>query len=432
MTDPVRDDIHTQLLIGCTAVLLLVGGLGGWAATSSLAGAVLATGTVVVDGNVKKVQHPTGGVVGEIRVRDGDRVAAGDLVMRLDDTVTRANQGIIVSQLNELAIRQARLKAERDGTALIDIPRSLAERLAEVDISGMIMGERALFESRRISRTGQKAQLAERISQLRQEITGLEEQRKAKTKELDLIGRELAEVQKLWAKNLVPLTKLITMQRDAARIEGERAQLIATAAQTKGKITETELQILQIDNDMRSEVMKDLREAQGKDAELSERLVAARDQLKRIDIRAPLSGIVHQLAVHTVGGVVNPGEPIMLIVPEGEALVLEARIAPQDIDHVHVGQPAFVRFTAFNQRTTPEFNGEVSRVAADLTKEAQTNQSYFVARITLPEAELKRLGQLKLLPGMPAEVYVKTTERTAMSYMMKPLTDQIAKAFIER
>ena len=432
MTDPVRDDIHTQLLIGCTAVLLLVGGLGGWAATSSLAGAVLATGTVVVDGNVKKVQHPTGGVVGEIRVRDGDRVAAGDLVMRLDDTVTRANQGIIVSQLNELAIRQARLKAERDGTALIDIPRSLAERLAEVDISGMIMGERALFESRRISRTGQKAQLAERISQLRQEITGLEEQRKAKTKELDLIGRELAEVQKLWAKNLVPLTKLITMQRDAARIEGERAQLIATAAQTKGKITETELQILQIDNDMRSEVMKDLREAQGKDAELSERLVAARDQLKRIDIRAPLSGIVHQLAVHTVGGVVNQGEPIMLIVPEGEALVLEARIAPQDIDHVHVGQPAFVRFTAFNQRTTPEFNGEVSRVAADLTKEAQTNQSYFVARITLPEAELKRLGQLKLLPGMPAEVYVKTTERTAMSYMMKPLTDQIAKAFIER
>jgi HlyD family secretion protein len=431
MTHSLPDDIRKQLTIGFATVFLLAGGLGGWAATSNLAGAVLAAGTVVVDTNVKKVQHPTGGVVAEIRVRDGDRVAAGDLIMRLDETVPRANLGVIVCQLNELAARQSRLMAERDGAASVEVPSVVAGRDAAPELAQIIAGERTLFESRRSARAGQKQQLGERIAQLREEIVGLNAQQQSKSKEIELIGRELRDVEKLFAKNLVPMTRLIALQRDVARIEGERAQLIAAAAQAKGKITETELQIIQIDQDLRTEVMKDLREAQAKEADLVERRAAAEDQLKRIDIRAPQSGIVHQLAVHTIGGVVNPSEPVMLIVPEGEALVVEAKIAPQDIDHVHIGQPAFVRFTAFNQRTTPEFNGEVSRVAADLTREQQTSQAYFVARITLPEAELKRMGALKLVPGMPAEVYIKTTERTAISYLMKPLTDQIGKAFIE-
>ena len=201
---------------------------------------------------------------------------------------------------------------------------------------------------------------------------------------------------------------------------------------SQSKITETELQIIQVDHDMRTEVMKELREIQAKNAELMERRVAAEDQLKRVDIRAPQSGVVHQLAVHTIGGVINPAEPIMLIVPERDALVIEAKIAPQDIDHVRPGQQAFIRFTAFNQRTTPEFRGEVMRVAADVTKEAQTNQAYFLSRIALSEPELKRLGHLNLVPGMPAEVYIKTTERTAISYLLKPLSDQVAKAFTER
>ena len=428
----INDNVRTQLMTGFATVLLLVGGLGGWAATSSLAGAVLAAGTVVVDSNVKKVQHPTGGVVGEIRVRDGDRVAAGDLVMRLDEVITRANLGIVASQLNEFAVRQARLKAERDGSASVEIPRRLADRQAEADIAEIIAGERALFASRSTARAGQKAQLGERISQLREEIGGVEAQQRAKANELELINRELGEIEKLWAKKLVPLSKLLSLKRDAARIEGERGQLIAAVAQARGKITETELQIIQVDHDMRTEVMKDLREIQAKNAELMERRVAAEDQLKRVDIRAPQSGVVHQLAVHTIGGVINPAEPIMLIVPERDALVIEAKIAPQDIDHVRPGQQAFIRFTAFNQRTTPEFRGEVMRVAADVTKEAQTNQAYFLSRIALSEPELKRLGHLNLVPGMPAEVYIKTTERTAISYLLKPLSDQVAKAFTER
>ena len=429
----VRDDIRTQLIIGFGVVFLLVFGLGGWAATANLAGAVLAAGTVVVDSNVKKVQHPTGGVVGEIWVRDGDKVEAGDLVMRLDETVTRANLGVFVSQLNELAVRQARLKAERDGATSVEVPRALADRAGEHEISEIIAGERTLFESRRNARNGQKAQLKERIAQLREEINGLEAQGKAKAKEFDLIGRELHEVEKLWAKNLMPLSKLIALQRDAARIEGERAQLVAATAQAKGKITETELQIIQVDQDMRTEVGKDLAEIRAKTSELVEKKVAAEDQLKRIDIRAPQDGVVHQIAVHTVGSVITAqGDPIMLIVPENEALSIETKVQPQDIDQLKLGQPAVVRFTAFNQRTTPELNGALSRISADVSEDQKTGTRYYTIRIAIPDSEMVRLGGLKLVPGMPVEAFIQTTPRTMISYLVRPIHDQVIKAFREK
>jgi HlyD family secretion protein len=426
------DDIRSLLKLGFAATFVCIGGIGGWAATANIEGAVVAAGTVVVDSNVKKVQHPTGGVVGEIRVRDGDKVEAGDLVMRLDETITRANLGVITSQLDELAVRQARLKAERDGLAMVELPEGLAERADSPTIQEILAGERTLFNSRRSGREGQKAQLSERVNQLTEEIGGLTAQAAAKAREIELVGIELGETEKLWAQHLTPLSKLIQLRREAARIEGERAQIIASVAQSKAKIAETRLQIIQLDQDHKTEVMKDLRDAQGKDAELSERRIAADDQLKRVDIRSPQTGIVHQLSVYTIGGVISPSEPVMLIVPEGDALVIEAKIAPQDIDHVSLGQPAFIRFTAFNQRTTPEFNGEVVRLAADLTREQQSGQSYFVARIGLSEEEMKRLGQLKLVPGMPAEVYIRTPERSALSYFIKPLRDQIARAFTEQ
>lgn len=428
----VRDDLDKHLFIGFATAFLLVGGLGVWASTASLSGAVVSQGTVVVDTNVKKVQHPTGGVVGEIRVREGDKVKAGDLVMRLDETIMRANLGIVTGQLDEFAVRQARLRAERDGLDRIDMPASLAQRGDTTEIKDIISGERMLFASRRSSRDGQKAQLNERVNQLTEEIGGLEAQRDAKAKEVELINRELREIEKLWARNLTPLSKLIALQREATRVEGERGHLVAAMAQAKAKISETRLQVIQLDQDLRTEVTRDLREIQAKQAELIERRVAAEDQLKRIDIRAPQTGVVHQLTVHTVGGVISPSEPVMLIVPQGEALMLEAKIAPQDIAQVRVGQPAYVRFTAFNQRTTPELQGFVSRVSADSTREQQSNVVYYTARIGLSEAEMKQLGELQLMPGMPAEVYIRTEERTAMSYFMKPLYDQFARAFNER
>jgi HlyD family secretion protein len=427
-----RSAIRKLNLAGCTIAVVALGGVGGWASTTRIAGAVVATGIVVVETSVKKVQHPTGGVVGEIRVRDGDRVTAGDLLIRLDETVTRANLQVITKQLDELAIRQARLGAERDREDSLRIPSTLAGRLSEPEVGAIVTGESTLFESRKEALAGQKSQLRERIAQLKEEIAGLTGQADAKAREIALVKIELDGVEKLWAKNLVSITKLTAMRREDARLDGERGQLVASAAQAKGKIAETELQIIQLDQEMRKEVMKDLREAQAKEAELFERKVAAEDQLKRIDIRAPQAGVVHQLSVHTIGGVITQAEPIMLIVPEDDSLVVEAKLSPQDIDHIRPGREAYIRFPAFNQRTTPEFEGQVTRVAADLSKDQQNNLAYYIVRISITEKDQARTEVMRLVPGMPAEVHIRTTERTALSYLMKPLFDQFALAFKER
>jgi HlyD family secretion protein len=428
------DGVRAALLAGLASVALLVLGGGIWAVTATLSGAVLASGTVVVDSNVKKVQHATGGTVGEIFVNDGDRVERGALVLRLDETVVRANLQIITKQLDEIAVRKMRLAAERDGAQALTLPALLESRAGEREISALVSAERKLFESRHEARMGQKAQLRERIAQLRQEVDGLAAQQWAKGRELDLIGKELDGAETLWARNLMPITKLTGLQRDAARMDGERAQLRAQQAQTAGRISEIELQIIQLDQDLRAEVMKDLREVTAKEAELVERRVAAEDQLRHVEIRAPQSGLVHQLSVHTVGGVIAQGETLMLIIPEQDALVVEAKVAPQDIDHVRPGQPAYIRFTAFDQRTTPEFEGQVTRISADLTKDQQTGVTYYVARLTLNPAgaESGDASRLRLMPGMPAEVHIRTVERTALSYFLKPLRDQFARAFTER
>ena len=429
---PAQRSIRSHLLGGLAVVALLAGGVGGLAATTELSGAVIAPGSLVVDSNVKKVQHPTGGVVGELRARDGDKVKAGDIVVRLDETITQANLAIVVKSLNELQSRLARLEAERDNVDSIVFPAELLARAGDPELARSMTGERNLFEFRKSARAGQKAQLRERIAQLKEEIQGLTGQVAAKKRETELIGQELEGVRDLWRKNLVQIQRVTALERDAARLEGERGQLIASTAQAKGKISEIELQILQIDQDLRSEVAKDLREVQGKIAELVERKVAAEDQLKRIDIRAPQNGMVHQSTVHTVGGVITPGEAIMLIVPEADALTVEAKLAPQDIDQVRVGQTAALRFSAFNQRTTPELDGVVSRVSADLTTDQRTGAAYYVVRITLSERELARLEGLRLVPGMPVEAFIRTGERTVLSYVMKPFTDQITRSFRSR
>ena len=429
---PAQRSIRTHLLGGLAVVALLAGGVGGLAATTELSGAVIAPGSLVVDSNVKKVQHPTGGVVGELRARDGDKVKAGDIVVRLDETVTQANLAIVVKSLNELQSRLARLEAERDNVDAIVFPAELLARADDPELARSMTGERNLFEFRKSARAGQKAQLRERIAQLKEEIQGLTGQVAAKKRETELIGQELEGVRDLWRKNLVQIQRVTALERDAARLEGERGQLIASTAQAKGKISEIELQILQIDQDLRSEVAKDLREVQGKIAELVERKVAAEDQLKRIDIRAPQNGMVHQSTVHTVGGVITPGEAIMLIVPEADALTVEAKLAPQDIDQVRVGQTAALRFSAFSQRTTPELDGVVSRVSADLTTDQRTGAAYYVVRIMLSDSELARLEGLRLVPGMPVEAFIRTGERTVLSYVMKPFTDQITRSFRSR
>jgi len=431
--DKTSASMRRALLGGAIVTCVLTLGIGGWAATTDISGAVVAGGALVVESNVKKVQHPTGGVVGEVRVREGDRVKAGDIVLRLDDTQTRANLSIVTKALDELAARQARDEAERDAAAQVTFPADLVSRIAEADVARAVEGERRFFETRRSAREGQVAQLRERISQLREQIQGLDDQVLAKKREISLIEEELKGVRILWEKNLIQLARLTALERDAARLQGERGALISNIAQTRGKIVETELQIIQIDQDLRSEVSKDLAEIRSRTSEYVERKVAAEDQLRRIEIRAPQDGMVHQLTAHTVGGVISPqGEPIMLIVPEADALSAEVKIAPQDIDQVRVGQTAVVRFPAFSQRTTPELEGEVTRISADVSLDQKSGVSYYTLRINVPEGELERLRGLRLVPGMPVETFIRTGDRTVLSYLVKPLTDQINKTWRER
>jgi HlyD family secretion protein len=432
--DSAQHSIQRYLLAGTILVLLVTFGIGGWAATTELSSAVVAPGVLVVDSSVKKVQHPTGGVVGELRVRDGDHVRAGDILVRLDETQTLAAATIITKSVDELMARQARLETERDNISELAFPAALLDRARDPasDAARAIAAERSLFDLRRQARDGQKSQLKERSAQLQEEIKGYQGQVEAKKKEVEFIQQELGGVRTLWEKNLVPISRLTALERDAARIEGERSQLSGMIAQAKGKTAEIQLQIMQVDQDLRSEVGKDLVEARSKLSELAERKIAAVDQLQRIDIRAPQNGVVYQLSVHTVGGVIAPGEQIMLIVPDADTLAVEVKIAPQDIDHVHVGQPAILRFSAFNQHTTPEITGAVSVISPDLTQDQRTGTSFYTTRIALKPEELERLGSVKLIPGMPADAYIQMGERTALSYLMKPLRDQAARAFKEK
>ena len=423
--------IRKHMLLGAAATILVTSCAVSWSTTTEFAGAVIAPGNLVVDSNVKKVQHPTGGVVGEIRVRDGSRVKAGDVVLRLDATVTQANVAIIAKSLQELSVRRARLLAEQSGAAEIVFPDTLIAVTNEPDVAVLIASEQRMFEARRAAREGQKAQLRERVGQLQEQILGLKEQIAAKDREIALIREELVGVRELWSKNLVQVQRVMALDRDAARLDGERGALISSSAQTKGRITETELQILQIDQDLMSEVSKELADIRGKSAEQVERKVAAEDQLRRIDLIAPQDGVVHQLAAHTVGGVLAAGEAAMLVVPEFERLAVEAKLAPQDIDQVHLGQRAILRFSAFNQRTTPEILGEVSMISADLTSDQRSGASFYTVRIALAPDEVVRLGAVRLMPGMPVESFVQTAPRSLMSYLTKPLADQVVRAFRE-
>lgn len=427
-----QSSFRVHILIIVAVAVLLVAGIGGWAAKTEFSGAVIASGQVTVDSNVKKVQHPTGGVVAELLIRDGQSVEEGEVLIRLDETQTKANLAVLTKSLDELYARRARLEAEKNGAAAISFPEDPLDREAnDAVVAHLLEGERKLFSLRVNARNGQKAQLKERIAQLDKELSGLAEQIEAKSEEVTLIEEELKGVLELWKKQLIQITRVTALKRDAARLKGERGQLIASKASTSGKINETELQIIQIDEDLRSKVAEELSDVRAKISELSERKIAAEDQLKHIDIRAPQTGHVHQLTVHTLGGVIAPGEQIMLIVPEADALTIEVKVQPHDIDQIRIGQPANIRLVAFNQQTTPEFTGQVSHVSADVSEDAKTDLRFYTVRIAVPENTIPRLEGVRLVPGMPADVFIQTSSRTVISFLLRPLWDQISRAFRE-
>jgi len=421
-----------ELRTGLRVLLVVFVLAGGLAVLMPMAGAVVVPGNLVVQSNVKAIQHPTGGVVAEIPVHNGQRVGAGDLLLRLDATQAQASLQMVSKQLDEIRARIARLVAERDGAAQLEVPPELAARSNDATVRTLLASEQSLFKARANARRSQIDLLQSRVSQLGEEISGLDAQVDSKSRQLELIAGELSGVQDLYDKRLVPLTRLTTLQRESARIEGERGQLTSAIAETKSKIGEAQLQIVRLDQDFRTDVVKELGENQGKEADLVERGVAARDQLERIEIHAPNSGVIHQLSAHTIGGVIRAGDTIMEVVPDLDDLQIEARLQPNDIDQVRMGQQAFIRFPAFNQRVTPQLNGQVSYVSADTSRDQQSNAPYFTVRVTLPDEERRRLVGLQLVSGMPAEVFMQTGSRTMMSYLLKPLADQLQRAFVER
>lgn len=420
-----RRPLNFGMVIAGMVVLVIF----AWGSVATLSGAVIAHGTVVVDGSSKKVQHPQGGVVGEIFVRDGSRVAVGDMLVKLDDTQARSLLGIYSSQLIELVGRKTRLATERDEGSNLEFPPGFAT--SDREEQRVADGERRLFIGRVASMNGQKAQLGERIGQNQEEIKGLTLQLSAKNREVALIHEELSRVDDLYRRNLLPVTRVLSLQRDETRIEGELGTLTSQIARLGGQIAETRLQTIAIDQNRFADAQKELREVEGRIAELQERKIAAEDQLKRVDLKAPIDGTIHELSIHTVGGVVGPAEQLMLVVPSSEALSVEVRFATTDIDQVKIGRQGTLRFTAFNQRTTPEVKAVVTRISADAIRDKDSGQFYYTARITPEKAELDRLA-IQLVPGMPVEAFMATSARTALSYVTKPLMDQFERALRER
>ena len=433
---PIRQDLERafarelrrgsrMLAIGAVVVL-------GWAGFVPLSGAVVVAGRLVVQSSVKKVQHPLGGIVASILVHNGTKVAAGEEVVRLDQTSARSNLQVVARQLDEVRMRIARLIAERDNLPTPQWPTKSTAQLDGTERGQLLASEQDFFVARASTRRGQQELAESRIMQLEKQIAGLEAQLKSNGKQMGIASGELKGVEDLLRQKLVTLPRATALQREAAHLDGVDGQLASQIAETRAKVSETRLQALQAEQTFRSDVMRDLREAEAKEGELMERHVAAEDQMNRTIIRAPTSGTVHELAVHTVGGIVAPAEVLMLVVPENDTLAIDARLTADKIDQVHAGQTAHVRLSAFNQRTTPELAGVVALVSADIVREAQSGATYYDVRIDLPPKEVLRLGKLQLIPGMPAEIFLETENRTMLSYLFKPVTDQLSRMFRER
>ncbi len=428
--DERRFRIGGRVIAGLAFGVLLLGGVGGWAATAQLTGAVIASGSVKVDREIKAIQHRDGGIVSEIAVREGDFVKAGQVLLRLDDVQTRAELSIVRSQLAELSIRKARLIAERDGLdemQLAGIDVGSSEHIEQV-----VLGETRLLEGNIRNRKSQTEQLALSIDQLGEEIGGLEAQHDAKVQEIELVENEHGKIKGLADQKLIEGSRVFTTSRELARLIGEKAEIEAGIARAGVRISEVKLQIIAVDEAARTDAQRELSTVDPKLAEQRERSTAIEDRLKRTDIRSPITGVINELSVNTLGGVISPAEKLVTIVPEGAALKIEAKLAPTDIDQVHVGQTAKLRFSAFNQRTTPELTGKIAYVSAATSIDQATGQPFYLAEISISETELAKLGDNRLRPGMPLEVFITTEDRTAISYLAKPILDQFERALREQ
>jgi HlyD family secretion protein len=421
--------LRSHVIAGSALALLLLLGCGGWAASAALNGAVITQGSVKIDQNLKEVQHRDGGIVQAISVRQGDQVEEGQVLIRLDDVQTRAELSIIRSQLAEHLGRQARLLAERDNLPSVTYPAEMASFSDAV--SHIREGETRLFAGNKANRDSRKEQLEISIVQSGEEIRGLEARQVAKVEEIRLVELERQKYLNLFQKGFIDGVKVFNINREWARLLGERGEIDATLARAKLRISDARLQIIAIDETARTEAQRELRQVEAKLSELSDRRIANEDRLARMEIRAPIAGTVNELMIYTVGGVITPAARLATVVPMDAKLTVEIRISTSDIDQVRVGQAARMRFSAFNRNTTPEVAGTLVHLSPATTKDAATGQNYYVGEVQIDDPAIA-LGDRRLLPGMPVEVFITTEERTALSYLFKPLTDHAARMFRER
>lgn len=419
------------LMAGFMLIFALIGGFVLWAALAPIQGAVIAPGTVVVEGKPKTLQHLDGGIVGEILVRDGDKVSAGDVLLRLDPTTLNANRDLLVKRLDEAKAFRARLISERDGKAGIPWQDIFPEVGRSPELTMIINDQTQLFNTRRSASQGQLAQLQKRLEQSEEQITGFQSQSTANQSQLDIIAKELKGLRELFQDGYVSQTRILTLEREQAGLTGENAALKAEIARTKTVIGETEIEILQVTRSMQEAVLTELRTKESEVSDLREQLISASDQAGRVDVLAPVSGTVHNMTVTTLGGVVTPANPIMDIIPDTDRLIVESQIEPIYVDQIYPGQETTVRLSAFNQRTTPELNGVVKSISANTTIDPVTGFPFYTVKIEIPADEISRLKGLTLVPGMPAEAFMQTDKRTVVNFLLKPATDQLSRAFRE-
>ncbi|MEJ6396789.1 HlyD family type I secretion periplasmic adaptor subunit [Yoonia sp. 208BN28-4] len=426
-----RWSTRPQMIVGLLALLVLVGGFGSWAVLAQINGAVIASGQIEVDRNRQVIQHPDGGVVAEIIAEEGVLVAEGDLLIKLDPDVLQSELSIVEGQLFEIMARRGRLEAERDDTTEITFPATLLEE-AENGAQTLIDGQTRLFVARKDSMARAQEQLTQRRAQIQSQISGIDAQQAALQTQVALITEELADQQTLLDRGLAQASRVLALQREAANLQGRIGELTAAAAQAAEQITEIEIEMLGLETNRREEAITRLRDIQYNELELSERRRTLTTQLDRLDIRAPVSGVVYGLQVFAPRSVIRPADPVMFLIPQDRPLVIAAQVQLTDVDQIHLGQEATLRFSAFDQRRTPELMGSVTLVSADAFQDEGTLQSFYRVELRLNEGEIEKLPvDMTLIPGMPVEAFVRTADRSPMDYLIKPLSDYFVKAFRE-
>lgn len=435
MKTPGRDhyaDTAAPIRLGLIIILLTFVGFGGWAAFAPLSQGAVASGRLIVESQRKEIQHLEGGIVSLIRVRDGDQVTAGDILITLEDTRALAQVQIIEGQVVAYKALEARLLAERNGDAELTFPGDLVARAeTRPEIAKVMEGQRDLFTARGQALAGQTEILEQRATQLQEVITGLKSQVAAKSQQLRYLEEEISGLQELFAKGHASKPRLLALQRTASETSGERGRHLADIASAELKVGETRLEIIQLEKSFQEEVVSELRTVQQRLSDLTEQLVAARDVLQRTEVRAPVDGVVVGLKLFTLGGVINPGQTLLEIVPQDQKLVVQARVQGQDIERVFVGAETEVRLLPFQQRLLPILLGRITALSADTLEDERTGERYYLAHVEILPDEAAKLEGHVLLPGMPADVIVKAGEYTVLQYLTGPLADMVARAFKE-